>query len=89
MPICPGCERTIPYELLDIHERNCAGIWNATFGLQATDVSIDVRATERLEQRVAALEKRLDEVENGAEGERDRRERFVTTRQGRQSPGRE
>lgn len=51
MPICPGCERKIPYDQLDLHERYCGEIRGGT----------GQRSLERLDERLTTLESRLEE----------------------------
>lgn len=52
MPICPGCEQSIPYDELDVHERYCHDIWG--------DRDSGSRSVERLERQIVALERRVD-----------------------------
>jgi len=52
MPICPGCEQTVPYDRLDVHQRYCAGIWS--------DGMRGGRSVERLDRRLANVEARLE-----------------------------
>lgn len=52
MPICPGCERSVQYTRLDLHQRYCEGIRGSEMD--------QTRAVERLDQRLAAIELRLD-----------------------------
>jgi hypothetical protein len=52
MPVCPGCEREVPYDQLDIHERYCHQIWTCD--------GAESRAVERLERQLADLEKQFD-----------------------------
>jgi len=55
MPICPGCERSVPYDRLDVHERYCGGIWG-----QPSAAAIAVEKLDRRLQRIEAdLEQRL------------------------------
>lgn len=63
MPNCPGCERHVPYDRLDVHQRYCSGISNSPASC----------ALERLEHRVAALERRLAGQLDGADADRRRR----------------
>lgn len=64
MPICPGCEQTVSYDRLDIHERYCDGIWSDEVGQ---------RSIERLERRILALERRLDAQVRELESDVERR----------------
>lgn len=48
MPICPGCERTVPYDRLPTHEQYC------------TELDTDRnRQLERLERRIEETERRM------------------------------
>ena len=59
MPICPGCERSVPYDRLDLHERYCGGIWG-----QPSAAAVAVEKLDRRLQRIEAdLERRLAELE--------------------------
>lgn len=51
MPTCPGCERRVSYDRLDVHQRYCDGIRGADW--------IDERSIERLEHRLANVERLL------------------------------
>ena len=53
MPICPGCERSVPYDRLDVHERYCGGIWG-----QSSPAAI---AIERLDRRLQRIEEDVEE----------------------------
>jgi hypothetical protein len=48
MPICPGCERAVPYDRLATHEQYCAGL--------ADDPE---RQIERLDRRISEAERRM------------------------------
>lgn len=72
MPICPGCEQTIPYDQLDIHERYCTG-------LQSQDET-KRRTIEHLERRVVAIEKRLNTLSRDADIDADQTLRFENPR---------
>ena len=75
MPVCPGCERNVSYDRLDVHERYCDGIWSDGVGS---------RAAERFERRLLALEERIDSQLNGFETDVERRlARLEKTRKGR------
>lgn len=64
MPTCPGCEKELSYERLDIHQRYCGGIWSK---------AEMERSPERIERRLVNLETRLDERLRTLEADRDRR----------------
>lgn len=63
MPTCPGCDQFVPHDRLTVHERYCRDIWG--------DDAHDAVTLERLDRRLAALERRLDrrvrELEAGLE----------------------
>lgn len=61
MPICPGCERTIPYDQLDLHERYCGEIRTGS-GAESLQ-----RLDERLTELESRLEDRLRNLEPGGE----------------------
>jgi len=63
MPICPGCERKVPYDQLDIHERYCRKIRSDTGD----------RSLERLERRLTSLETLVGEMADELEAEEQRR----------------
>lgn len=65
MPICPGCERSVSYDRLDLHQRYCEGIKGAELDR--------ARAVERLDQRLAAVEMRLDRRLRNIETDLERR----------------
>lgn len=75
MPICPGCERKIPYDQLDIHERYCGELGSGTGGrsLQRLDerlTELESRFKEQLQELESADEPRLsDEVESSLDVE--------------------
>lgn len=71
MPICPGCERSVPYDRLDVHERYCGGIWG-----QSSPAAV---ALERLDRRLQRME---DDVEQRLV-QLDRRSRSARERQNR------
>ncbi|SEO77897.1 hypothetical protein SAMN05216388_101926 [Halorientalis persicus] len=50
MPICPGCERPVPYDRLATHEQYCAEL--------GADTS-HVRKIERLDRRISDAERRM------------------------------
>lgn len=52
MPVCPGCEQTLSYSRLDIHQRYCDGIRS---GGRDRGQSV-----EKLEQRLASLEEQVE-----------------------------
>lgn len=59
MPICPGCERSVPYDQLDVHERYCDGIWG-----QDSDTATAVeRLDRRLQQFKVDVDERLETIE--------------------------
>lgn len=60
MPICPGCERSVPYERLDVHERYCGGIWGQPSPAAAAIERLDRRLQEleNVEQRLVQLDRR-------------------------------
>jgi predicted RNase H-like nuclease (RuvC/YqgF family) len=53
MPICPGCERSISYDELVIHEQHCDGISGSSKDRSQT--------AERLDRRLSDVEARLEE----------------------------
>ena len=55
MPICPGCERSIPYDRLDVHERYCGEIW----GKRPAGAGAIEMLDRRLQRIEADLERRL------------------------------
>lgn len=59
MPICPGCERSVAYDRLDLHERYCGGIWGEPAPAPAV--------MERIERRLQRLEAELDRQVAGNE----------------------
>lgn len=64
MPICPGCERQVPYRRLGVHQRYCEGIGGTHRGAGAGAATelLDERLTrieERVEERLGELERRL------------------------------
>lgn len=66
MPICPGCERSVPYDRLDVHERYCGGIWG-----QPSPAALAVEKLDRRLQRIEAdVEKRLATLERRRERRR-------------------
>lgn len=65
MPICPGCEQSLQHDELAVHERHCSDIWG-----ERTDKG---RSFERLERRLAALERRVDGRLREAEADFERR----------------
>lgn len=79
MPICPGCERTIPYDRLDLHERHCLGIWSA-----ARFVSPSI---ERLEAQLTAMETHLDGRLRSLEEDVNQRLGRLERRAGNRRPG--
>lgn len=48
MPICPGCERTVSYKTLQVHERHCTDLWDGD-----GDAG---QSLERLDHRLEAIE---------------------------------
>lgn len=52
MPICPGCERTVSYDRLHLHEQHCLGLGD--------DVGDAGRSLERLERRLEVIEQLLE-----------------------------
>ena len=52
MPICPGCEQSVSYDRLDLHERYCRGIWG--------EPAPGPAALERIERRLQRLEVDLE-----------------------------
>lgn len=77
MPICPGCERSVPYERLDLHQRYCEGIRGGEKDRR--------RAVERLDQRLAAVEVRLDR--QFRQFERDLERRLTEVERSRRTVG--
>jgi hypothetical protein len=60
MPICPGCECSVPYERLDNHERYCKGVWG--------EASLATSAIEQIERRLQLIEGKIaDRSESGWE----------------------
>ena len=53
MPICPGCERSVPYDRLDVHQRYCGGIWG-----ESSPAAV---AIERLDRRLKRIEEDVEE----------------------------
>ena len=66
MPICPGCERSVPYDRLDLHERYCGGIWGQP---SAAPVAVE-KLDQRLQRIEADLERRLARLERRRSGGR-------------------
>lgn len=61
MPICPGCEESVPYDRLDLHERYCRGIWG-----EPTSTGIAIEKIDRRLRRIEAdLEGRLARDDGG------------------------
>lgn len=52
MPICPGCEQTLTYSQLDVHQRYCDGVRSGGRDRR--------QSVEKLEQRLATLEERME-----------------------------
>lgn len=52
MPICPGCERTVSYKSLHLHEQHCVDL-----GAEVGDAG---RSLERLERRLEVIEQLLE-----------------------------
>jgi hypothetical protein len=52
MPICPGCESTVSYGNLHLHERHCVDL-----GEEVEDAG---RSRERLERRLEIIEQLLE-----------------------------
>lgn len=50
MPICPGCERPVPYDRLATHQQYCTEL--------AADESRD-QTIERLDRRISDAERRM------------------------------
>lgn len=65
MPICPGCEQTIPYDRLDVHVRYCVGIWSAA--------RYNAPSSDRLESQITTMEHHLDRRLRELESDIDRR----------------
>lgn len=60
MPRCPGCERGVPFDRLDVHQRHCRGIWG--------EAARSGAELERLERRLRRLEESAADRESGWEG---------------------
>ena len=71
MPICPGCERSVPYDRLDVHQRYCGGIWGET---SPAAVAIE-RLDRRLKQIEEDVEERLVKLDRRSRRPRGRRSR--------------
>lgn len=71
MPTCPGCEQTIPYDQLRVHERHCP----ALHGGDAPD-RLDATASDRrltnMERRIERRLRRLEAEIDAAGGRADR-----------------
>ena len=68
MPICPGCERSVPYDRLDVHERYCGDIWG-----QSSPAAIALERLDRRLQRIEAdIDQRLAAMEGRRRGARER-----------------
>ena len=69
MPICPGCERSVPYDRLDVHQRYCGGIWG-----ESSPAAV---AIERLDRRLRRIEDDIEQrlVKLDRRGSRERRPR--------------
>lgn len=52
MPICPGCERTVSYERLHLHEQHCLDLGD--------EVGDTGRSLEQLERRLEVIERLLE-----------------------------
>lgn len=52
MPICPGCERTVSYKRLHLHQQHCVDLGD--------DLGDDARSIERLERRLEVIEQLLE-----------------------------
>ncbi|WP_424020034.1 hypothetical protein ACOZ4N_20110 (plasmid) [Halorientalis pallida] len=50
MPICPGCERPVPYDRLATHEQYCT---------ELADDASRARKIERLDRRISEAERRM------------------------------
>jgi len=72
MPICPGCERKVPYQQLDVHQRYCKGIRGrerdpGDESVEARLSAIEDRFDERLREVERDLERRLARIEGDDE----------------------
>ena len=71
MPICPGCERSVPYDRLDVHERYCGGIWG-----QPSPAAVAIeRLDRRLQRSEDDVEERLVQLDRRRRRPRERRSR--------------
>jgi hypothetical protein len=52
MPICPGCERTVSYKSLHLHQQHCVDLGD--------ELGDDARSLERLERRLEVIEQLLE-----------------------------
>jgi len=79
MPICPGCERNVSYQKLDLHERYCKGKFGAGAGTSRSREYLKRKITymeERLEEEVADIERELERRLARTHRHRDPRERI-------------
>lgn len=72
MPICPGCERRVPYDRMGIHERYCeeidrgaAGLGERVEALNRRLRAVENRLDRRLRRLESDLERRVTELEQG------------------------
>ena len=63
MPICPGCERNVSYQELDLHERYCRGKFGGGASASGSRECLKRKITymeERLEEEVADIEREFE-----------------------------
>lgn len=78
MPICPGCERVVPYNRLVIHEHLCDGIWGVKDGGAIPGEGLERRFDDlerHLDGRIREIKEDLDRRFNDLEGNR-RKQRY-------------
>lgn len=78
MPICPGCEKRVPYNRLDIHERYCKELTDQPDQGRVEALDRRLRAIEQqLNRRMVKLESRLQETqrEQGQDSAREQQYR--------------
>lgn len=75
MPLCPGCNRSVPYHELQSHIQLCKWLWSDAperetkwndqlaeqLGVLGTEAKTDVH--DDLEQRLASIEERLSRLD--------------------------
>jgi hypothetical protein len=62
MPICPGCERNVSYQELDVHERYCDGPSSTTTDSTDPPEQFEAKITyieDEVDERLSELEKEL------------------------------